>query len=187
LLSEVQGLGVECSLTERRSVPDNLARAERRGLRYVMVMGRQNENNGTVALHIFRSGGKSESKRLLASCNIAAINEISYREAIEIIRREEQIIATNFLPPHQHYGINPNQPIPNAFPSVQGNFFPNNLPSVQTPAYGNVPSNPQLSMSNPLQNLDANTISRLLSVLQQPPVVQPTQPLVTNSYLSGKL
>ena len=56
---ELPSVGVESILVERRSVSDNLSRAERRGLRYVLVVGRQNETNGTTALHIFRSG-KSE-------------------------------------------------------------------------------------------------------------------------------
>lgn len=52
-------LTIETVLVESRSVEESLSRADERGIRYVMVVGRHQEENRIVSLNILR-GGQSE-------------------------------------------------------------------------------------------------------------------------------
>src|SRR5690606_1768414 len=65
ILRDVGTFGVESKLIERRGVSDELEKAQKRGLRYVCVVGRQNESKNTLNLHILRPMGKTESKKCI--------------------------------------------------------------------------------------------------------------------------
>lgn len=86
---------VESRLTERRNVPDELDKAQKKGIRYVCVVGRQNEDGNTVNLHVFRPIGKPET-----------MTGISIRDALSTILQEERKIAQMFGPLLQGGGIN---------------------------------------------------------------------------------
>lgn len=168
------GFSTELSLIERRGLNDALDKAERRGLRYVLVVNRQNEQKNTCTLHVFQPMGKKE-----------VLNEVSISQAVDIIRNQEQILtqflASNDLSnlsnllsayvPNQLYGSNPILPAQGMFPptvptTTTSSPSPTTFPYSAPVPSANLPPTSQYipNQSNP--PIDMNAINKFLTTLQ---------------------
>jgi hypothetical protein len=56
---DVGGFTWETMLTEKHRVPELLEKAQAKGYRYIVIIRRQNEQDGTLSLHIFHPLGNS--------------------------------------------------------------------------------------------------------------------------------
>lgn len=94
---DVGGVECELGLVERKAVPEAIAKHKKRGFSYVCVMGRQNEQKQTLALHILHPDKPDE-----------VLTEVNNREAVDLIRRDiakSQKLSTNVSSPS--IAINP--------------------------------------------------------------------------------
>lgn len=116
------GISSDVILSERKDVADNLHVAEKSGVDYVLVVGRLNEEHGTVALNILKStySGRPEGLNplIILYRNCLGFDDIHLYEAVRMIaRREEMLNSRRSYPPRPGSRYPPSQRYSQAVPT----------------------------------------------------------------------